>query len=264
MKKLMKNKSFRAGLVITGVMVFLAIAGPFITPWDPEEMNRGLKFSGVSLSHIMGCDNFGRDIFSRVLYGLRTTMIVAVGTVFIGCAGGVIIGSLTGYFGGIFDTVVMRINDVLFAFPAVLIALVFVSLFGSSDVILIVALGVAFIPSFARMVRSEFLRNRSLDYVAAARLQGAGNFRIIFFHILPNAWPVLLQSVIIGFNNAVLAEAGMSFLGIGVQPPAASLGRMLSEAQSYIRVAPGYALFPGLVIILMVLGLGLMSRASYE
>ena len=264
MKRLLKSKSFRAGLVITVIMVLVTVAGYFFSPYDPEYMDLSLKFAGVSPSHIMGCDNFGRDIFSRVLCGCRTTLLVATGTVLIGCVGGVIVGSLTGYFGGVFDTVIMRINDVIFAFPAVLIALVFASLFGNGETTMILALGIAFIPSFARMVRSEFIRNRSLDYVESARLQGAGNVRIIFAHILPNAWPVLLQSVIIGFNNAVLAEAGLSYLGIGVQPPKASLGRMLSDAQSYIRISPGYALFPGLVIILMVLGLGLMGRSSYE
>lgn len=264
MKRLLKKKSFRAGLILTLFMLTVIILGSFFSPYDPEYMDISLKFAGVSFKHIMGCDNFGRDIFSRVLYGCRTTLFVATGTVLIGCAGGVVLGALTGYFGGLFDTVVMRINDVIFAFPAVLIALVFASLFGNSESTMILALGIAFIPSFARMVRSEFIRNRFLDYVEAARLQGAGNARIIFSHILPNTWPVLLQSVIIGFNNAVLAEAGLSYLGIGVQPPKASLGRMLSEAQSYIRISPGYALFPGLVIILMVLGLGLMGRSSYE
>ena len=264
MKRLLKSKSFVAGLVITVIVLLVTIAGTLFPPYDPEQMDISLKFAGVSLQHIMGCDNFGRDIFSRVLYGCRTTLLVALGTVSIGCAGGVLVGSLTGYFGGTFDTMIMRINDVIFAFPAVLIALVSASLFGSGEATMVLALGIAFIPSFARMVRTEFIRNRSLDYVETARLQGADNIRIIFFHIFPNTLPVLLQSVIIGFNNAVLAEAGLSYLGIGVQPPKASLGRMLSEAQSYIRISPGYALFPGIVIILMVLGLGLMGRASYE
>ena len=153
----------------------------------------------------------------------------------------------------------MRVNDVVFAFPSILLALVFVSIFGTGKYNVIGALGIAFIPSFARIVRGEFIKYREMDYVKSARLAGVPEFRIIFVHILPNAMPVLLSSIMIGFNNAVLAEAGMSYLGIGVQPPSASLGSMLSESQTYLFSAPWYALFPGLMIILMVLGLSLLA-----
>jgi len=153
----------------------------------------------------------------------------------------------------------LRINDVVFAFPSILLALVFVSIFGTGKYNVIGALGIAFIPSFARIVRGEFIKYREMDYVKSARLAGVPEFRIIFVHILPNAMPVLLSSIMIGFNNAVLAEAGMSYLGIGVQPPSASLGSMLSESQTYLFSAPWYALFPGLMIILMVLGLSLLA-----
>ncbi|MCR5033142.1 MAG: ABC transporter permease [Lachnospiraceae bacterium] len=254
------RKNFKAGAVIAGILLFMALLSLFWTPYDPEKMDAAHKLAGLSLAHPMGCDNFGRDILSRVMTGLRTTVVIAVGTVLIGAFFGSIVGSLTGYFGGSFDEIVMRINDVLLAFPAVLLALVMVSLLGGGKYNVILALGIAFVPSFARMVRGEFLRCKDLDYVKNARLQGAGHMRVIFVHILPNVMPVILSSVLIGFNNAVLAEAGMSYLGIGVQPPDASLGRMLSEAQGYLYGAPWYALFPGLILVLLILGVSLMGN----
>lgn len=259
-KKKKYNYNLIAGGILTGIVLLLITAGIFYTPYDPNEMDPAAKFAGISLQHLMGCDNFGRDVFSRILQGSRTTLFVALCTVTIGTVCGVILGAFTGYYGGMLDEVLMRINDAVFAFPSLLLALVFISLLGPGKNNVIAALGIAFVPSFARIVRSEFLKYRNMDYVKSARLQGAGNLRIMFVHILPNAMPVLLSAIMIGFNNAVLAEAGMSYLGIGVQPPEASLGRMLSEAQSYLFTAPAYALFPGLMIILMVLGFSLLSE----
>jgi len=251
--------NFIIGLIITGAMLLLILIGFIHTPYDITKMDSTVKLAEPSLKHLMGCDNFGRDIFSRVLKGMGNTFVIATATVSIGTVCGVIIGAFTGYFGGWLDEVLMRINDVVFAFPSILLALVFVSIFGTGKYNVIGALGIAFIPSFARIVRGEFIKYREMDYVKSARLAGVPEFRIIFVHILPNAMPVLLSSIMIGFNNAVLAEAGMSYLGIGVQPPSASLGSMLSESQTYLFSAPWYALFPGLMIILMVLGLSLLA-----
>lgn len=258
------NYNLRIGGMITGFMLLFVLIGCFWTPYDPEAMDGANKLAGVSLQHIMGCDHFGRDIFSRVLEGSGTTLFVALGTVSIGTFFGVLMGAFTGYYGGILDEILMRINDALFAFPSILLALVFVSLMGTGKYNVIVALGIAFIPSFARIVRSEFIRCRNMDYVKSAKLAGASDFRIMFVHILPNTLNVLLSAIMIGFNNAVLAEAGMSYLGIGVQPPDASLGRMLSEAQTYLFSSPGYALFPGITIILMVLGFSLLGEGLKE
>ncbi len=251
--------NFMIGFMITGAMLVLSLIGFIYTPHDITKMDSFAKLAAPSLKHLMGCDNFGRDIFSRVLKGMGNTFVIAVATVSIGTVCGVIVGAFTGYFGGWLDEVLMRINDVVFAFPSILLALVFVSIFGTGKYNVIGALGIAFIPSFARIVRGEFIKYREMDYVKSARLAGVPEFRIIFVHILPNAMPVLLSSIMIGFNNAVLAEAGMSYLGIGVQPPSASLGSMLSESQTYLFSAPWYALFPGLMIILMVLGLSLLA-----
>lgn len=259
-----KSKNFRIGAAITCVMLFFIVLGFFWTPCDPEAMDNANKLAGVSLSHIMGCDNFGRDIFSRVLKGSGTTLLVALGTVAIGTVCGTLMGAFTGYYGGIVDEIFMRINDAVFAFPSILLGLVFISLLGSGKYNVILALGIAFIPSFARIVRSEFIRCKNMDYVKSAKLAGAGDLRIMFVHILPNVMTVLVSTIMINFNNAVLAEAGMSYLGIGVQPPDASLGRMLSEAQTYLFSAPGYALFPGVVLILMVLGFSLLAEGLKE
>lgn len=257
--KRQRNWTLRIGAGLTAVLVLLIVIGTFWTPYDPEAMSSADKQMGPCLAHWFGTDNYGRDLFSRVLVGARTSMFIAVCTVAIGVGFGIIIGSFTGYFGGWLDEVMMRIIDTLFAFPSILLALVVISLLGSGKYQVIIALGIAFIPSFARVVRSEYLKQREMDYVKNARIMGCGHLRIMFVHILPNILPVLVPTVMIGFNNAVLAEAGMSYLGIGVQPPDASLGRMLSEAQTYLFSQPSYALFPGMTIVLLVLGFSLLA-----
>lgn len=260
MKKIKWNYNLIIGCILTGIVLLLALVGMFYTPYDPNAMDTSMKFAGVSFKHWLGCDNFGRDVFSRVMKGCGTTMVVALGTVAIGTVAGIIIGAFTGYFGGLLDDIVMRVNDALFAFPSILLALVFVSLFGSGKYKVILALGIAFIPSYSRIVRAEFIQDKNMDYVRSAKLQGASDIRIMFLHILVNTKTVLFSTIMIGFNNAVLAEAGMSYLGIGVQPPDASLGRMLSEAQAYLGSAPMYALGPGVLIVTMVLGFSLIAE----
>ncbi len=246
-------------VVLLGVLTFLALMGFIHTPYDPDAMNGLEKFAAPDLHHIFGTDHFGRDVFSRVCKGLGTTFFVAVTTVMIGALGGTVIGALTGYFGGILDEIIMRFNDVVASFPSVLLAMVFISILGPGKYNVIFALGIIFIPSYARMVRSEFIKQKNFDYVKSAKLMKAGSFRIMFLHIFPNTTSVFMSSLAIGFNNAVLAEAGMSYLGIGVQPPDASLGRMLSESQAYLFTAPWFAIFPGIVIILMILGFSMLG-----
>jgi peptide/nickel transport system permease protein len=253
------NYNFIVGSVITGIVVLFVLIGFLHTPYDPNAMSASLKNAGPSLMHPFGSDNFGRDILSRVMEGAGTTFLIAIITVTIGAAFGTILGAVTGYFGGWPDEVLMRINDGLTSFPSILLALVFVSIFGAGTYNIVLALGIIFIPSFARVVRSEFILLKEMDFVKNAKLMGAGHFRIMFVHILPNTKQILLPSLLIGFNNAVLAEAGMSYLGLGVQPPDASLGRMLSEAQAYLFNAPWYAIAPGLMIVFTVLGISLMS-----
>lgn len=248
------------GLFMTGVAVVLAILGLFWTPYSTTEMSAAERFVAPSLKHLFGTDNFGRDIFSRVMKGTGTTILISSLVVLISGSLGIIIGAVTGYMGGIVDELVMRVTDAVNGFPSILLALVMISVMGSGRQNLILSLGIVFTPSFVRIVRSEFIRLRDADYISRARLMGVGKLRILFVHILPNIFSTFWVSVMIGFNNGILAESGMSYLGIGVQPPDASLGKMLSDAQGYLMKAPWYALAPGLTIVWIVLGFSLLSE----
>lgn len=255
------NFYLRAGLFLAAVIVGMILVSFFWTPYDPTAMLTGPKLQAPSAAHWMGTDNFGRDIFSRVLKGAGTTFTVAACTVAIGAGVGTLVGALTGYFGGVVDDVLMRINDAMTAFPSMLLALVAISILGPGNKYNVIwALGLVFIPSYARLSRMAFAALREVNYVKSARLMGASAWRILWVQILPNTRQVLLPAITIGFNNAVLAEASMSYLGIGVTPPDASLGYMLSEAQSLLTAAPWYAVGTGCVIVWMVLSAGLIGE----
>lgn len=256
MKKKM-NGWLLAGLILTGTLLFLIVLGFFWTPYDPAAMSGSEKLLAPSLRHLMGTDNFGRDIFSRVVKGAGMTLAIALGTIAIGGVCGTVIGALTGYFGGRVDAVLMRFNDAMTAFPSILLGLVFVSILGAGSLNVIFALGIVFIPSFARVTRTAFASVRDANYVESARLMGAGSGRILLVHLLPNVLPVLLPALTIGFNNAVLAEASMSYLGIGSMT---SLGYLLSSAQSMLYQAPWYAVSTGLSIVLLIFGVGLIGE----
>lgn len=255
-----QNKYFLVGLAMTGLAVVLGILSFFWTPYGPTTMSAAERFNAPSFRHVFGTDNFGRDIFSRVMQGIGTTVIVSSLIVVISAGAGILIGAVTGYFGGILDEAIMRVTDAVNAFPSILLALVVISILGSGKQNVIFSLGIVFTPSYVRIVRSEFIRLRDADFVCRARLMGVKKLRILFVHILPNIFSVFWVSVTIGFNNAILAESGMSYLGIGVQPPDASLGKMLSDAQGYLGRAPWYALAPGLTIVWIVLGFSLLSE----
>ena len=246
-------------ILISAVLIF-AFVGLFYTPYSPNEMNLLAKNNPPSIEHLFGTDNFGRDVFSRVMEGASTSFIIAFCVVVVGAVIGTFIGSVTAYYGGWLDEAVMRLNDMIAAFPSVLLAIVFVAVVGPGKYNLILALGITFIPSFARVVRGEVLVQKQLDYVRNAKLMGAGDMRILLLHILPNIKTALSTALLVGFQNAVLSEAGMSYLGLGVTQPDPSLGRMLSEAQSYLWSAPWYALAPGLTILALTLGIGLIGR----
>jgi len=255
----MKNWTLIFGVGLSGFILLVILVGQFWTPHVPTAINAANRLTAPSLSYLFGTDHLGRDIFSRVLDGAGTTLFIALGTVFIGAVGGILIGAICGYFGGWLDEVFMRLSDALTAFPTILLALVVISLTGPGTWNIIWVLGILFIPSFARVLRGEFARCKNLDYVKRARLLGASGFRIMFIHILPNTLPVFLSALAIGFNNAVLAEASMSFLGIGVQLPDVSLGGMLSDSLGYLFLAPWFALSTGAVIVGIVLGFSLVS-----
>ena len=259
MKKRTSNVYLTVGLILFGLVAGLILLGTFWTPYDPAAMSVGGKFDPPSAAHLLGTDNFGRDIFSRVLQGAGSTFLIALATVTIGAVVGTVVGALTGYFGGIVDDVLMRLNDAMTAFPSILLALVIISLLGpGSKYNVIIALGLVFIPSFARVSRTAFAALRDVNYVKSARLMGASPARILVVHILPNTMQVLLPAITIGFINAVLAEDSMSYLGIGSTD--ASLGYMLSEAQGMFLRAPWYALGTGLAIVLLVFSVGLIGE----
>lgn len=252
------------GLALTIFMLAFIAVGFFYTPYDPLALSGADKYASPSLRHLFGCDQMGRDVLSRTLEGAGSTLVIALCVVSIGLAGGFLVGAFTGYYGGIADVILMRLCDVVAAFPSILLALVVIAVTEPGRSTVIAALGVLFIPSFARLTRGEFLKYRDRDFIQSARLMGVSDLRILFVHILPNTWPVLLSGITIGFNNAVLAEASMSFLGVGVRPPDASLGRMLSEARSALFSAPWCAFFPALTVVLLILGVGMIGEGLRE
>jgi peptide/nickel transport system permease protein len=259
-----KNIQLYIGLGILALLGVFLLLGLIYHPYTSTQMDAGAKLAAPTLKHWFGGDKMGRDIFTRVQEGLKTSLFISILATAIGTIGGTIIGALSGYYGGLLDDSIMRIIDVLFAIPSILLALVFVSLSGSSMVNIILALGIAVIPSFAKMMRTEFKEQSKLEYVQAAKLMGASDMRILFKHILPNVMPTLANCVFISINNCILAEAGLSYLGIGVQPPTASLGGMISEGQGYLRIAPFYVIFPGVIMVLVLIGLGLISDGNAQ
>lgn len=259
-----KNPYLITGGILSGFLTILILTGFFWTPYSTTAMNAREKMQPPSLQHLFGTDNFGRDVFSRVMQGAGTSFLIAAMVVVIGCSAGIVIGSLCGYYGGMADLILMRICDTITAFPAILLALVIISVTGSNASNIVLALGILFIPSFARVVRTRYAAIRDLNYIKAARLEGVGTLRILYAHIFPNTLPILVPAMTIGFNNAVLAEASMSFLGIGIQPPKASLGSMLKDSQNYLTSAPWYALGAGCAIVLLILAFSLLSEGIQQ
>ena len=249
------------GASVAAAVVIVALAGAAGLTGDAEAMDALGKYLSPSWRHPFGTDNFGRDVFSRVLTGTSSTVAVSFGTILIGGSAGVLLGAIAGYAGGIPEMVIMRLSDTVFAFPGILLALVFVSIYGPGAGNVVVALGIVFAPSFARVIRGGMLQQKSAKYVELARVYGASPLRIMLVHILPNLAPTLLSAFTAGFANAILAEAGMSFLGLGVQPPAASWGKMLADGQSYLFRAPWMVIFPGLAIVVSVMGFHALGEA---
>ena len=259
-----RNWYLTIGTILTSFMLLYIAVGFFWTPYVPSAMSAADREARPSLRHPFGCDSMGRDVFSRTLEGAGSTLTIALAVLAVGAVCGLVIGALCGYYGGRLDALVMRLCDAVAAFPSVLLALVVLAVTGPGKYNVIGALGVLFIPSFARLVRGEFLKYRDRDFVQSAKLMGVSDLRIIFVHILPNTWPVLLSGLTIGFNNAVLAEASMSYLGIGVSPTEPSLGYMLKDAQGYLFTLPWCTAFPAAVVILLILGVGLVGEGVRE
>ncbi|HPF46763.1 MAG: ABC transporter permease [Alphaproteobacteria bacterium] len=255
--------SFIIGGVLTFIFTFIAILSFFWTPYDVEAINISGKFAVPGLDHIMGTDHFGRDIFSMVMVGTRNAIAVSLVAVGIGMILGVPLGlwaagsRMNG--GSLIDEILMRGNDLVFAFPSLLMAIMITAVFGPGAINAIIAIGIFNIPVFARMSRGGALSLWTRDYIMAARVAGKGMMRISYEHILPNILNILIVQATIQFSIAIIAEASLSYVGLGTQPPNPSLGRMLNEAQTMIFFAPWLAWFPGGVIVAMVLGLNLMG-----
>lgn len=262
-----KNYFALFGLLIALGLIISAIFAPFLAPYDPyvQDLSQRLiePFYGEngSFKHILGTDDFGRDLFSRIVYGTRVSILIGVISVVISLFFGLILGLSSGYYGGKVDLVVMRIVDIMLAIPAILLAIVIVAILGPSLYNAMIAIGIVGIPTYARVIRASVMAEKEKEYVTASRINGSSDLRLMLFIILPNCLsPIIVQSTM-GFASAVLEAAGLSFLGLGAQPPLAEWGSMLSNSLQYITTAYWMILYPGLAIFLTVLGFNLIGDA---
>ncbi len=255
----LRHATFAVGAAVTLLLLLTAALSLVWTPRDPLAMAIGSRLEGPSLGHPFGTDQYGRDILSRVMAGARTSIAVGVIAVGIGALAGVVLGILSGWLGGWTDEALMRLVDAVQGFPAILVALLFTAVFGPGLVISMVAIGIAFVPAFARLTRGSFLELRGRDFVLAAQALGAGERRLVLRHILPNALAPLIVQATTSFPVAILAEAALAYLGLGTQPPHPSWGLMLKEAQNFLAFSPSFAVFPGGAIGLTVMGLNLLG-----
>ena len=258
-RRLVANRASMAGAFIIGFMVLMAILAPVIAPQDPIAMTLAEQFQPPNGAHLLGTDDFGRDILSRVIYGARLSLKVGLISVFIGLASGAFIGLVSGYFGGWLDVVIQRLMDIMLAFPELVLALAIMAILGPSLRNAMIAIGISAIPVYTRVTRGQVLSLREKEYVEAARAAGAGHMRLIFRHILPNTLSPLIVIATLGIAGAILAGSGLSFIGLGAQPPTPEWGAMLSSGREYLRREWWIATFPGIAIALTVLGFNLLG-----
>jgi peptide/nickel transport system permease protein len=249
----------RVGLVIVVVAVLAALAGPSLSPYNPAAQELARRLEPPTLSHPLGLDELGRDILARLLSGARISLLVGLAVVSVSSLVGMLLGSVAGYFGGRVDDVISRVVDVLMAFPGILLAIALVAVLGPSLTNVVLALSVIGWVGYARLVRGQALRARELDFVQAARALGASSTRIVIRHVLPTAFPAVVVQATLGMAGAIIAEASLSFLGLGVQPPTPSWGTMLDAGRAHLFDAPHLTIFPGLAIALLVLGFNFLG-----
>lgn len=247
------------GLAVIAVTVFCALFPAVVAPYDGNALNAGGLLAPPSWAHPFGTDEFGRDILSRVVDAARLELVMSGAGVLVAVAIGVPLGLLAGFRGGIIDAVTMRLQDALLAFPAILFAILVVAAFGASALSIILTIGVIYIPRFARLVRGSVLFLKEEDFVTASRASGAADLHLVTRHILPNCLAPLLVQITLALAVAILIEAGLSYLGLGVQPPTPTWGNMLNQAQAYPAQAPWYVLAPGFCIFLLVLAMNMVG-----
>jgi peptide/nickel transport system permease protein len=257
-KRLLHHRLFVVGLALFMIVALAAILAPWIAPIDPNKLAMRARFQPPSTNFLFGTDNFGRSLWSRVIWGARLSMMIGASVVVINAVFGTLIGALAGYFRWL-DNGVMRVNDALMAFPAVLLAIAVTAVLGPSLGDVIIALGIVYTPRTARIVRASVIVLREMEYVQAAIASGAGHFRILRRHILPNAMAPLIVQLSFLFAVSVLTEATLSFLGVGAVPPTPTWGNIMAEGRQYISDAPWIVAIPGAALMLTVLGLNLLG-----
>ncbi len=258
-RRLLRNKLAITGILIMGVFLLTALLAPVISPYDPIAQDLAMRRRPPSQEHWMGRDDLGRDILSRVIYGTRLSLQVGVLSVGFAIVIGALAGAISGYAGGWVDHIVMRIMDIMLAFPALLLAIAIVTILGPGLLNMLYAIGIVSIPAYARIVRGSVLSAKEQEYVVAARAVGVPPVRILFRNILPNCLTPLLVQGTLGIGTAILDAAGLSFLGLGAQPPEPEWGAMLGQGRYSMFTAPHIVLFPGLAIMLTVLGFNLLG-----
>ena len=259
MRSLFRSGQARVGGIIVASVVLAALTSPWLLPWDPSAQDLPHRLQGPSGSHWFGLDELGRDILARVLLWARVSLLVGVIVVGVSSIVGMAVGGVSGYYGGTIDQVIGRIMDVLMAFPGMLLAIALVAVLGPSLVNVVLALAVIGWVGYARLVRGQVLRAREFEYVTAAKALGAGTPRVLIRHVLPTAVPPLLVQATLGMAGAILSEAALSFLGLGVQPPTPSWGSMINGGRVHLLDAPHLTIFPGLFLAIVVLGFNFLG-----
>ena len=254
-RRLVKSRGATSGGVIFGLFVFMALAAPLLTPYDPIRLNVVESLEPPSARHWLGTDQFGRDVLARVIYGARVSMAMGVVAVTISVVLGLALGLVSGYYRGTVDLLVMRLVDVMLAFPGILLALVIIAVLGPNLGSAMIAVGVSGMPLFVRVVRSSTLTVRALQYVEAAQAAGSGDARVLVRHVLPNVLTPVIVLVTLGIPAAIVAGAALSFLGLGVKPPTPDWGEMLSKGRAFMGTAWWLSTFPGLAIAVIVLAI---------
>lgn len=256
-----KNKIAVIALVILAIIIICAIFADLIAPYDYTAQFPTNNFQPPSSEHLMGTDNFGRDIFSRVLRGAQISLKIGFTSVIISTVIGVIIGAFAGYYEGAFDAIVMRVMDTILSIPQLVLAIALAAALGGGMRNLILAVSLSSIPNYAKIVRSQVMSVKNLEYIESARLSGVKGLKLIFMEILPNCFAPIIVQATIGVGTAILSAASLSFIGMGIMPPEAEWGQMLSEGRAYIRNYPHMTLFPGLAIAITILVLNIVGDA---